>query len=69
MIVLLIFLSQFDIQDKGKVAAVSTEPLAIHSDEDIVDTPNFIKLLKKKIRQINLEAMRIWMRQIWNPRR
>ena len=59
MIVLLIFLSQFDVQDKGKVAAVSTKPLAMHFDEDIADTPNFIKILKTKIRQINLEAMRI----------
>ena len=49
MIVLLIFLSQFDVHDKGKVATVSTEPLAMHSDEDIVETPNFIKILKKKI--------------------
>ena len=60
MIVLLIFLSQFDVQDKGKAVAVNIEPLAMHSDEaDIADTPNFIKILKKKIRQINLEAMRI----------
>lgn len=60
MIVLLIFLSQFDVQDKGKAVVVTTEPLAMHSDEaDIANTPNFIKMLKKKIRQINLEAMRI----------
>lgn len=60
MIVLLIFLSQFDVQDKGKVVAVTTEQPNMHSDEaDIADTPNFIKMLKRKIRQINLEAMRI----------
>ena len=47
MIVLLIFLSQFDVQDKGKAATISTDPLAMHSDEDIADTPNFIKMLKK----------------------
>ena len=49
MIVLLIFLSQFDVQDKGKAPAVSTEPLATPSDEDIAETPNFTKMLKKRI--------------------
>ena len=50
MIFLLIFLSQFDVQDKGKVVAVTTEPLDMHSDEaDIANTPNFIKMLKKKL--------------------
>ena len=50
MIVLLIFLSQFDVQHKGKAVAVTTEPPDMHSDEaDIVDTPNFIKMLKKKL--------------------
>ena len=49
MIVLLIFLSQFDVQDKGKAPAVSTESLAMPSDEDIAETPNVTKMLKKKI--------------------
>lgn len=50
MIVLLIFPSQFDVQDKGKAAAVTTKPLNMHSDEvDIADTPNFIKMLKKNL--------------------
>ena len=49
MISLLIFLSQFDVQDKGKAPAVSTEPLATPSNEDIAETPDFTKMLKKRI--------------------
>ena len=49
MIVLLIFLSQFDVQDKGKATVVSIKPLAMTSDEDIAETPNVTKILKKKI--------------------
>ena len=59
MIVLLIFLSQFDVQDRGKAPAVSTELIAAPSDRDIVETPNFTIMLKKKITKINLEVMRI----------
>ena len=49
MIVLLIFLSQFDVQDKGKAPAVSTEPITTPSDDDITETPNVTIMLKKKI--------------------
>ena len=49
MMVLLIFLSQFDVQDKGKAPAVSIEPLDMPSNEDIAETPNVTKMLKKKI--------------------
>ena len=49
MIVLLIFLSQFDVQDKGKAPVVSIEPLAMPSDEDIAETLNVTKMLKRKI--------------------
>ena len=68
MIFLPIFLSQFDVQDKGKAPTVSTEPLATPSDEDIletpfdediIETPNVTKMLKKKIKKINKEIMRI----------
>ena len=59
MIVLLIFLSQFDVQDKGKAPAISTEALATPSDEDIVETPNVTKMLKRKFLKINLEIMKI----------
>ena len=59
MIVLLIFLSQFDVQDRGKAPVVSTEPIATPSDHDIVETPNLTIMLKKKIKKINLEIMRI----------
>ena len=48
MIVLLIFLSQFDAQDKGKAPVVSIEPIAIPFDDDIVETPKKIK--NKKFR-------------------
>ena len=59
MIVLLIFLSQFDVWDKGKAPAVSTEPLAMPSNDNIAETPNVTIMLKKKITKINLEIMRI----------
>ena len=50
MIVVLIFLSQFDVQDKGKATTVTTKPPDMYSDEaNIADTPNFIKMLKKKL--------------------
>ena len=59
MIVLLIFLSQFDVQDRGKAPVVSTEPIATPFDDDIAETPNVTIMLKKKIKKINLEIMRI----------
>lgn len=59
MIVLLIFLSQFDVQDSGKAPVVSTEPIATPFDHDIIETPNFTIMLKKKITKINLVVMRI----------
>ena len=60
MIALLIFLSQFDVQDRGKAPAISTEPLATpSSDDDIADTPDVTIMLKKKIKKINKEIMRI----------
>ena len=59
MIVLLIFLSQFNVQDKVKALAVSVEPLAMPYDEDIAETPNVTKMLKRKIKKINLEIMKI----------
>ena len=59
MIVLLIFLSQFDVQDKGKARAVSTKPLATPFDDDIAETPNVTIMLKIKIKKINLEIMKI----------
>ena len=49
MLVLLIFLSQFDVQDKGKAPIVSTEPVAMPFDDDIAETPNVTIMLKKKI--------------------
>ena len=58
MIVLLIFLSQFDVQDKGKAPTVSTEPLATPSNEDIAETPNVTKMLKRK-NKFNLEIIKI----------
>jgi hypothetical protein len=59
MIVLLIFLSQFDVQDKGKTPA-TIEAIATPSDDDhFADSPNVTIMLKKKIKQINLEIMGI----------
>ena len=52
MIVLMILLSQFYVQDKGKAPAVSIEPLAMPSDEDIAETPNVTKILKKKFKNL-----------------
>ena len=49
MIVLLIFLSQFHVQDKGKALVVSTEPIATPSNDDIAETRNVTIMLKKKI--------------------
>jgi len=49
MIVLLIFLSQFDVQNKGKVPTVSIESIATPSDDDIAEIPNVTIMLKKKI--------------------
>ena len=48
MIVLLIFLSQFDVHDKDKAPEVSNKPLAMPSNEDIAETPNVTKMLRKK---------------------
>ena len=59
MIVLLIFLSQFDVQNKGKALVVSIEPLAMPSNGDIAETPNVTKMLKRKFLKINLEIMKI----------
>ena len=45
MKVLLIFLSQFDFQDRGKAPA---PPEAVTpSDEDIPDVPNLLYMMKK----------------------
>ena len=57
MKVLLIFLSQFDFQDRGKPPT----PLEVvtPSNENIPDVPNLWYMIKKKLRNINLEIMAI----------
>ena len=58
MKVLLIFLSQFDVEDRGK--APTTTEAATPFDEDILDVPNLTYMRKKKIKNINLEIMGIF---------
>lgn len=59
MIVLLIFLSQFDVQDKGK-APSTIEAIATPEDDDhFADSPNVTIMLKKKMKQINKEIINI----------